>query len=115
VLYGPPRCTGPFTVGAHGVNAITRACLPYVRGVGALAADVGEAVRLLLVDTDTSQEWLHRLARTFLDGGDRIEFAEGWVARPPGRSIVVLYYGATAIDDLPSLLGEVIVQFPDRS
>jgi hypothetical protein len=88
---------------------------PDVRGVGALATEVGEAVRLLLVDADTSEEWLHRLARAFLDGQDRIEFAEGSVEHPLGRSIVVVHYGAATIEDLPWFLREVIVQFPDRA
>src|SRR5205823_2730609 len=53
-------------------------------GIGALATDVGTAVRLLLIDGETAPAWLERLVRAVLDDRDRIEFAEGSVDRPPG-------------------------------
>jgi hypothetical protein len=81
------------------------------RGIGALAADIGDAVRLLLVDRHTAGSWLRRLTRAFLDGTDRIVFEGGWVERSPRRSIVIVWYGAAEIADLPPLLREPIVQF----
>jgi hypothetical protein len=82
------------------------------RAIGALAADVGEAVRLLLVDSSSSTGWLGQLVRAVLDERDRVEFAEGWVELPPERSIVVVYYGATSIDELPEALVHVdVLQF----
>lgn len=82
-----------------------------VRGIGALSVDIGDAVRLLLVDNNTATSWLDRLTRAFLDRKDRINFKEGLVERPEGRSIVIIWYGATNIADLPPLLREPIVQF----
>ena len=82
-----------------------------VRGIGALSTDIGEAVRVLLVDSNTSTTWLERLTRSFLDKKDRIDFKEGWVERPKGRSIIVMFYGAKNITELPGLLREPIVQF----
>jgi hypothetical protein len=84
---------------------------PDRRGIGALATDVGGAVRVLLVDADTATGWLERLARAFLDGKERIAYAEGWVERRPGQPIVVVYYGASEIGELPEILREPIVQF----
>lgn len=84
---------------------------PDVRGVGALATDVGDAVRMLLIDQATASGWIGRLARSFLDGRNRIEFAQGWVERPPDRSIVIVQYGAVEIDDLAPIIREPIVQF----
>jgi hypothetical protein len=81
------------------------------KGLGALASDVGDAVRLLLVDAETATGWLGRLVRAFLDGKERIEFPEGWVPRPLGRPIVIVYYGAREIGELPPILREPIVQF----
>jgi hypothetical protein len=81
------------------------------RGIGALAADIGDAVRLLLVNGDTARTWLNRLAQAFLDGDERIMFERGWVARPRGRSVVVVWYGAVEIGDLEPILTEPIVQF----
>ena len=82
-----------------------------IRGIGALSTDIGEAVRVLLVDSNTSTTWLERLTRSFLDKKDRIDFKEGWVERPKGRSIIVMFYGAKNITELPGLLREPIVQF----
>jgi hypothetical protein len=82
-----------------------------VQGVGALSVDIGGTVRLLLVDDNTATSWLDRLTRAFLDRKDRIDFKEGWVERPKGRSIVIIWYGATNIADLPPMLREPIVQF----
>ena len=82
-----------------------------IKGVAALSSDAGDAVRLLMVDKSTATSWLDRLARAFLDRKDRIDFNEGWVERPAGRSIVVIWYGATNIADLPPLLRAPIVQF----
>ncbi len=84
---------------------------PDVRGMGALSTDIGEAVRVLLVDSHTSTMWLDRLTRSFLDKKDRIDFKEGWVERPKGRSIIVMFYGAKNITELPGLLRKPIVQF----
>ena len=85
---------------------------PEMRGIGALATDIDDdAVRLLLVDNNTATSWLDRLTRAFLDRKHRIEFKEGWVERPQGRSIVIIWYGATTIADLPPLLREPVVQF----
>jgi hypothetical protein len=84
---------------------------PNPRGIGALATDVGDAVRLLLVDAGTATGWIERLARAFLDGKERIAFAEGWVERRSGQPIVILYYGASEIVGLPEILREPIVQF----
>jgi len=81
------------------------------KGLGALATDVDVAVRLFLVDADTATGWLGRLVRAFLDGKDGIEFPEGWVARPSGRPIVIVYYGAQEIGGLPRILQDPIVQF----
>lgn len=82
-----------------------------VRGVGALSTDIGDTIRVLLVDNNTATTWLDGLTRSFLDKKDRIEFKEGWVERPKGRSIIVMFYGATNITHLPGLLREPIVQF----
>jgi len=64
---------------------------PDVRGVGALASEVGDAVRLLLVDGRTAAPWRERLARAFLDGDDGIDFGVGRVERPRGRSVVIVW------------------------
>ena len=82
-----------------------------IRGIGALSVDVGDAVRALLVDNKTATSWLDRLTRAFLDRKNQINFKEGQVERPNGRSIVIIWYGATNIEDLPPLLREPIVQF----
>ena len=82
-----------------------------VRGIGALSVDIGGTIRVLMVDNNTSTTWLDRLTRSFLDKKDRIEFNDGWVERPKGQSIVVMFYGATNITELPRLLREPIVQF----
>ena len=84
---------------------------PNIRGIGALATDIGDAVRVLLVDIDTETKWLQRLTRAFLDGRNQIEFAEGSVERRQGQGIVIVWYGATDIAHLPSILREPIVQF----
>ena len=85
---------------------------PDMRGIGALATDIGEAVRLLLIDAETSEGWLHQLVRASLDGRERIEFAQGWVELPPEQRVVAVYYGATTIEDMPRALADVlIVQF----
>ncbi len=82
-----------------------------IRGIGALATEVGEAVRVLLINGETATGWLDRLTRAFLDGKDRSAFKEGFVERPRGRSIVVICYGATEIGDLTPMLREPVVQF----
>lgn len=84
---------------------------PDTRGVGALASDIGDAIRLLLVDKHTATSWLHRLTRAFLDGNDRVNFEGGWVERSRGRSIVIVWYGAVEVADFPQILREPIVQF----
>lgn len=84
---------------------------PDIRGIGALATDIGNAVRLLLIDDKTAQGWLGRLARAFLDNKKEIVFNEGSIERPSGRSIVIVQYGATEIADVPPILREPIVQF----
>ncbi|MBU0943780.1 MAG: FRG domain-containing protein, partial [Proteobacteria bacterium] len=82
-----------------------------LNGVAALATDVADVVRLLLVDDATAQGWLHGLARAVLDEKECIEFKEGWVERQKGRSIVVVHYGAKEIQDFAPILRELIVQF----
>lgn len=82
-----------------------------VFGIGALSTDIGDTIRVLLVDNNTATTWLERLTRSFLDRKDRIDFKEGWVERHKGRSIVVMFYGASDITHLPGLLREPIVQF----
>jgi hypothetical protein len=84
---------------------------PDIRGIGALATDIGDAVRLLLIDDKTAQRWLGRLARAFLDNKEQIVFNEGSIERPRGRSVVIVQYGATEIADVPPILREPIVQF----
>ena len=81
-------------------------------GIGALATDVGTAVRLLFIDGETASAWLERLVRAVLDDRDRIEFAEGWVDRPPGSSFVIVHYGAAGMADLlPPLAQAPIMEF----
>jgi hypothetical protein len=83
-----------------------------LNGIAALATAIGGAVRLLLVDAETSQEWLGRLVHASLDGRERIEFAQGWVDLPAEQRVVVVYYGANSIADMPPALADVlIVQF----
>lgn len=84
---------------------------PNICGIGALADDIGDAVRLLLVDRHTEGSWLHHLVWAFLDGSERINFEVGWVERLQSQSIVIIWYGATDITDLPAILREPIVQF----
>jgi hypothetical protein len=85
---------------------------PDDRAIAALAVEIGHPVRLLLVDSETSPGWLARLVRAVLDGADRVEFAHGWVPLPPERSVVIVYYGATSLADLPPPFAEVpIMQF----
>ena len=80
-----------------------------VNGIAALATDIGEAVRLLFVDAETSQEWLGRLVRASLDRRERIEFAQGWVELPADQQVVVVCYGAATIADMPRALADVLI------
>lgn len=84
---------------------------PELRGVGALATDIGDAVRLLLIDGKTAPNWIHRLTRACLDGKECVVFEQGRIDRPEGRSVVIVQYGAREIEDLAPILREPIVQF----
>lgn len=77
--------------------------------VGALATEVGQAVRVLLVNGASADAWLRGLTRAALNGDHRIEFAQGFVERPPGMSIVIVYYGAADISELPECLAEQLI------